>query len=35
MVFNKNLLSFLSEDENNDFEFGVLEELALNGEVMV
>lgn len=35
MVFNKNLLSFLSEDEDNDFEFGVLEELALNGEVMV
>ena len=28
-------IGFLSEDENNDFEFGVLEELALNGEVMV
>ena len=35
MIFNKNLLEYLSEDENCDFEFGVLEELAQSGEVMV
>jgi len=35
MVFNRNLLEYLSEDENCDFEFGVLEKLAKLGEVMV
>jgi glucose-1-phosphate cytidylyltransferase len=35
MVFNRNLLEYLSQDENCDFEFGVLEELAQSGEVMV
>ena len=35
MVFNKNLLNHLSDDESTDFEFGVLENLAANGEVMV
>ena len=35
MVFNKNLLEFLSVDENCDFEFNALEQLANMGEVMV
>ena len=35
MVFNKNLLDYLSNDENCDFEFNALEKLASNGEVMV
>ena len=35
MVFNKNLLDFLSVDENCDFEFNALEKLANMGEVMV
>ena len=35
MVFNRNLLEYLSQDENCDFEFGALEELAKAGEVMV
>lgn len=35
MVFNRNLLDHLSTDRDCDFEFGVLEELARNGEVMV
>ncbi|MCP5104414.1 MAG: glucose-1-phosphate cytidylyltransferase [bacterium] len=35
MVFNKNLLSHLSPDKDCDFEFGVLETLAVQGEVMV
>jgi len=35
MVFNRNLLEYLSEDENCDFEFGALEKLAKLGEVMV
>ena len=35
MVFNKELLDYLSEDENCDFEVGPLEEIARNGDVMV
>ena len=35
MVFNKNLLNYLTTDENCDFEFGALENLADKGEVMV
>jgi glucose-1-phosphate cytidylyltransferase len=35
MVFNKKLLSYLTPDKNCDFEFGVLETLAKQGEVMV
>lgn len=35
MVFNKNLTDKLSLDKNCDFEFGPLEELAQNGEIMV
>lgn len=35
MVFNRNLLSLLSADKNCDFEFGILENLAKQGEVMV
>lgn len=35
MVFNKNLLSHLTPDRDCDFEFGVLEDLAARGEVMV
>lgn len=35
MVFNKELLSYLKEDENCDFEVGALEELAKKGEAMV
>ncbi len=35
MVFNRTLLSRLSPDRDCDFEFGVLEELARRGEVMV
>ena len=35
MVFNRNLLEFLTEDEECDFEFNALEKLALQGEVMV
>mgnify|MGYP006113263441 CR=1 FL=1 len=35
MVFNKNLLDYLTMDENCDFESGVLETLAKEGEVMV
>ena len=35
MVFNKELLSHLSPDKGCDFEFGVLEDLARKGEVMV
>jgi len=34
MVFNKDLLNDLTTDENCDFEFGALENLAKNGEVM-
>jgi len=34
MIFNKNLLDNLTTDENCDFEFGPLEELAKNEEVM-
>ena len=34
MVFNRNLLNHLTEDEDCDFEFGPLEELAQKGEVM-
>lgn len=34
MVFNKEMMSFLSEDENCDFEFGPLEEIAAKGEAM-
>ena len=35
MVFNKKLLSYLTPDKDCDFEFGVLEELAKKGEIMV
>jgi len=35
MIFNKKLLSYLSPGKNCDFEFGVLENLAKQGEVMV
>ena len=35
MVFNKELLSHLRPDKDCDFEFGVLEDLAKKGEVMV
>ena len=35
MVFNKELLNHLNENENCDFERGPLEKLAKNGEVMV
>lgn len=35
MVFNNQLLSHLTPDKKCDFEFGVLEELAKKGEVMV
>ncbi len=35
MVFNRNLFSLLSTDKTCDFEFGVLENLAKKGEVMV
>lgn len=35
MVFNRDLLSFLRPDRDCDFEFGVLEDLAARGEVMV
>jgi glucose-1-phosphate cytidylyltransferase len=35
MVFNKELLSRLTTDRDCDFEFGILEELAKRGEVMV
>jgi len=35
MVFNKELLNYLTEDEKCDFEFGALEKLATEGEVMV
>lgn len=34
MVFNKEMMSFLSEDEDCDFEFGPLEEIAAKGEAM-
>jgi len=35
MVFNRELLSHLTPDKDCDFEFGVLEDLAKQGEVMV
>ena len=35
MVFNNNLLEYLTEDEGCDFEFNALEKLASIGEVMV
>jgi glucose-1-phosphate cytidylyltransferase len=35
MIFNRNLLEYLSKDEDCDFEFGALEKLAQSGEVMV
>mgnify|MGYP001361547267 CR=1 FL=1 len=35
MVFNKNLLDHLTEEEDCDFEFNALEKLASIGEVMV
>ena len=35
MVFNNNLLNYLTPDEECDFEFNALEKLAKNGEVMV
>ena len=35
MVFNRNLLDYLSTDDNCDFEFNALESLAAKNEVMV
>ena len=35
MVFDRELLSYLSEDENCDFEFGPLEQLAKEGKVFI
>ena len=35
MVFNKNLLNYLTADESCDFELGAIESLAKKGEVMV
>jgi len=35
MVFNKNLLEYLTEDESCDFEYGVVEDLSRKGEVMM
>jgi len=35
MVFNRELLNYLSPDKSCDFEFGALEELSKKGEVMV
>ena len=35
MVFNKNLFDHLENDEKCDFEIGVLDKLAVQGEVMV
>ena len=35
IVFNRNLLDYLTPDEDCDFEFGALEKLAGRGEVMV
>ncbi len=35
MVINQKLLSYLNRDVNCDFEFGVLEQLAPKGEIMV
>lgn len=35
MVFNKKLLSYLTPGKDCDFEFGVLEKLAKQGEIMV
>ena len=35
MVFNNQLLSYLTPDKSCDFEFGVLEDLAKQGEIMV
>jgi len=35
MVFNRKLLDYLTTDEDCDFEFGALERLATEGEVMV
>ena len=35
MVFNKSLLDYLSTDKNCDFEFGALEKLTKENEVMV
>jgi glucose-1-phosphate cytidylyltransferase len=35
MVFNREMLSFLTEDDNCDFEAGSLEEMARQGKVMM
>ena len=35
IIFNKKLLDYLTPEENCDFEFGALEKLSSNGEVMV
>ena len=35
MIFNKNLLDYLSTDENCDLEVGTLDKLSAMGEVMV
>lgn len=35
MVFNKKLLSYLTEEENCDLEYGLFEELAEKGEIAV
>ena len=35
MIFNNDLLDYLTEDENCDLEVGAIEELSAKGEVMV
>ena len=35
MVFSRNLLNYLTPDENSDFEFDALEKLTASGEVIV
>ncbi len=34
MVFNREMMDYLTPDENCDFEFGPLEDLTSEGEVM-
>ena len=34
-IFDRKMLSYLTEDEHCDFEFGPLEKLAKAGEIMV
>ncbi|KKK92845.1 hypothetical protein LCGC14_2698830, partial [marine sediment metagenome] len=35
MVFNNNMLGYLTEDEDCDYEYGIIEDLAKKGEVMM